>query len=582
MAKTRRAYEGAGASSTLTGAFAAGATSFSVAAATGWPYGADPFFVVVEPGTANEEKLLVTRANSGDPTLSVSGSRGADGTTDVSHAEGSTVYPVFTATDADEANELASTWTTKGDIVTHGAATFERLPVGTDGYVLTADSAASGGLAWGQVGTDQIATNAITADKIAADSVSSSELASNSVAATHIVDGSVGTAELDADSVTTAKIANDAVTTAKIAAGAVDTTELATDAVTNAKIADNAVGAAQIAAGAVGTSELDDDAVTNAKIADDAVQAAQIADGAVGTSELATNAVTAAKIADGAVGTSELATDAVTAAKIAADAVGSSEIADDAVGTSELADLSVTNAKIGADAVNGSKIADNSINSEHYVDGSIDNAHIADGTITSAKVDSSILVTGSTDQSKSGKLTLTENSIGADYSTCQLVVKPAGGAGIAIRSNNSATSTIQLRAGATGGSWAALNVTGPTGSGAGLAYADIYVHDVYYSGTLSPISSETVKHDIVTLDDGALDLVNMLRSVTFRYNDNPDRQHIGFIAEEVDAAIPLAVTDHDGVPGIDPVAILSSAVAAIQELSAKVDSLQARIAELEG
>jgi len=182
MAKTRRAYEGAGASSTLNGGFAAGGTTLSVAAATGWPYGSDPFFIVIEPGTANEEKLLVTRANSGDLNLTVSGSRGADGTTDVTHADGSTVYPVFTATDADEANELSSTWTTKGDIVTHGASTFERLPVGTDGYVLTADSAASGGLAWGQVDTDQIATNAVTQDKLNSNSVGSDEIIAASIA----------------------------------------------------------------------------------------------------------------------------------------------------------------------------------------------------------------------------------------------------------------------------------------------------------------------------------------------------------------------------------------------------------------
>jgi len=581
MAKTRRAYEGAGASTTLNGAFAAGATSFSVAAATGWPYGANPFFIVVEPGTANEEKILVTRANSGDLTLSVSGSRGADGTTDVTHADGSTVYPVFTATDADEANELSSTWTTKGDIVTHGASTFERLAVGTDGYVLTADSAASGGLAWAQVDTAQIATNAVTADKIAADSVTGSELASNSVAATHIVDGSVDTAELAADAVTTAKIADDAVTNAKIAAGAVDTTELATDAVTDAKIADNAVGAAQIAAGAVGSDEIGTGAVGTSKIADNAVTYAKL-ENAAGHTVLARVGGTAGDLSEIVAGANSVLRRDGTG-NLAFGTIDGGHIANNSIDSGHYVDGSIDREHLAADIVNGDKIDDNSINSEHYVDGSIDNAHIADSTITSAKVDtSSILVTGSTDQSKSGKLTLTENAIGADYSTCQLVVNPGGGAGIALRTSNSATSTVQLRAGSTGGSWAALNVTGPTGSGAGLAYADIYVHDVYYSGSLSSISSETVKHDIVTLDDGALDLVNMLRSVTFRYNDDPDRQRIGFIAEEVDAAIPLAVTDHDGVPGIDPVAILSSAVAAIQELSAKVDSLQARIAELEG
>jgi len=231
MAKTRRAYEGAGASTVLNGGFAAGATTLSVAAATGWPYGSDPFFIVVEPGTANEEKLLVTRANSGDLNLTVSGSRGADGTTDVTHADGSSVYPVFTATDADEANELASTWTTKGDIVTHGTATFERLAVGTDGYVLTADSAASGGLAWGLV-DDAIADGAITAAKIAT--------------------GAVGTSEL----------ADDAVTNAKIGVGAVGTTELAADAVDGDKIADDAIGSEHIATGAVGSDALAATAVT--------------------------------------------------------------------------------------------------------------------------------------------------------------------------------------------------------------------------------------------------------------------------------------------------------------------------------
>ena len=554
MAKTRRAYEGAGASSTLNGGFAAGGTTLSVAAATGWPYGSDPFFIVIEPGTANEEKLLVTRANSGDLNLTVSGSRGADGTTDVTHADGSTVYPVFTATDADEANELTSTWTTKGDIVTHGAATFERLPVGTDGYVLTADSAASGGLAWGQVDTDQIATNAITADKIAADQVGSSELDSTGVSA-----GTYG----DSDSVGTFTVGGDG----RISSASNTNISIASSAVSDATSANTANkivkrdGSGNFSAGTI-TASLTGNASSatqlatgrNFSITGDVVASAVSFNGSSNvelTAELTNTGVTAGTYgAAGSVGTFTVDVDGrVTGASNTSIQIAQTQVTD--LGTALSGKLSTT-------------------------------GKAADSDKLDSKDSSEFLQTGSTDQSKSGKLTLTENSIGADYSTCQLVVNPGGGAGIAIRTNNSATSTIQLRAGATGGSWAALNVTGPTGSGAGLAYADIYVHDVYYSGTLSPISSETVKHDIVTLDDGALDLVNMLRSVTFRYNDNPDRQHIGFIAEEVDAAIPLAVTDHDGVPGIDPVAILSSAVAAIQELSAKVDSLQARIAELEG
>jgi hypothetical protein len=162
MAKTRRSYTGASVSTTTSSAIAAsGTTTFTVSAATNWPYGADPFYVVLSPGTASEEKVLVSRANTGDTTLNISSDavRGLDGTSAVSHDTGATVYPVFTAVDADEANELASMWEAKGDIVSHGAATFARLPVGADNRILTADSSAASGLAW----DDTLSITSVTA-----------------------------------------------------------------------------------------------------------------------------------------------------------------------------------------------------------------------------------------------------------------------------------------------------------------------------------------------------------------------------------------------------------------------------------
>lgn len=173
MAKTRRAYTGGAASTTTSSTIASsGTTSFTIAAYTGWPYGSDPFHVVVEPGTANEEKILVTRSGSTDTTInvyatpSVAANRGADGTSAAAHSSGSTVFPVFTALDADEANELASTMTTKGDIVTHDASSFERLAVGTNNYVLVADSAQATGLKWGQVQTAGLADDSVTSAKV--------------------------------------------------------------------------------------------------------------------------------------------------------------------------------------------------------------------------------------------------------------------------------------------------------------------------------------------------------------------------------------------------------------------------------
>jgi hypothetical protein len=235
MAKTRRSYKGGATSTTITGTLASNGTNFVIAAYTGWPYGSNPFYVVIEPGTANEEKILVTRSGATDTTVNVT-TRGADDTTAAQHAAGSTVYPVFTAVDADEANELAATMTSKGDILTHDTSTFARLAVGTNAYVLKADSSASTGLAWGQVATAGIADDAVTSAKIAADAVGSSEIAA----------GAVGEAELASSAVTEAKIGSGAVTAAKLGSSAVETAKINDSAVTTAKINDGAVTNAKL------------------------------------------------------------------------------------------------------------------------------------------------------------------------------------------------------------------------------------------------------------------------------------------------------------------------------------------------
>ena len=141
---TRRQYKGGAASTTITASLTNVATSTILTATTGWPSTASvPFYVVIDPGTVSEEKCSVTISGS---TLTLT--RGQDDTTAVSHASGATIYPVFTANEADEANELASKLTTKGDILTTDGSALNRLAVGTDAYVLTADSTATNGVIW--------------------------------------------------------------------------------------------------------------------------------------------------------------------------------------------------------------------------------------------------------------------------------------------------------------------------------------------------------------------------------------------------------------------------------------------------
>jgi microcystin-dependent protein len=188
-AKTRRTYAGAAASTTITSSINSTDTTVTLAAATGWAAG--PFYAVIDPGTASEEKVYVTSRST--TTLTI-GTRGVDGTTAKSHSANAVIYPVHTAIDSDEANELTASYTTRGDIVYQGASTFTRLGVGSADQVLKTNGTDP---SWGQVGTNGIADDAVTQAKIATNAVGSSEIASNAV----------GSDEIAANAVTLAKLA---------------------------------------------------------------------------------------------------------------------------------------------------------------------------------------------------------------------------------------------------------------------------------------------------------------------------------------------------------------------------------------
>ena len=202
MAKTRRAYSGNAASTTLASGISSGDTTILISAATGWPSGA-PFYVVIDPGTAAEEKVLVTRSST---TLTVSGSRGADDTSASSHSGGAVIYPVFTAVDANEANLLASTLTTQGDLLTHGASDFARVAIGTPAHVLKVNSGATAP-EWGQVATAGIADSAVTSAKIADGTIATGDIADGAVTSAKIADLTIATGDIADNAITAAKIA---------------------------------------------------------------------------------------------------------------------------------------------------------------------------------------------------------------------------------------------------------------------------------------------------------------------------------------------------------------------------------------
>jgi hypothetical protein len=138
-AVTRRSYAGAAPACTLTSGITSGDTTASLTGTvTNWPTTAGgPFHMVIDPGLSTEEKVLVGSRSTG--SLS-SITRGVDGTTASSHSAGATCYPVFTATDADEANQFHAALTTRGDLLTLDAsANPTRIAIGTNGYVLTSN-----------------------------------------------------------------------------------------------------------------------------------------------------------------------------------------------------------------------------------------------------------------------------------------------------------------------------------------------------------------------------------------------------------------------------------------------------------
>jgi len=170
----RKGYKGAPAQAVLTNSPTSGDTSFVVDTVTGWAT-TFPFYCVVDPGTSKEEKIKVTAIS----TLTLTVVRAQDDTSASGHNAGAAIYPVFTADEADEANEIASVMTTKGDLIATNGSAINRLGVGTNTHVLQADSTATNGFKWGQVVEAGIADSAVTSAKILNSTIVLADLAAS-------------------------------------------------------------------------------------------------------------------------------------------------------------------------------------------------------------------------------------------------------------------------------------------------------------------------------------------------------------------------------------------------------------------
>lgn len=130
----RREYT-SGRPTTLSAPFDIGAGTFTIAddgSAATWPTSADyDFFVTIDAGTAQEERVLCSARASRVVTVAAGG-RGADGTTESNHLAGATVWPSWSATDAAEANiHVESTGYASYSKSVHGLGSGDGVVVGT-------------------------------------------------------------------------------------------------------------------------------------------------------------------------------------------------------------------------------------------------------------------------------------------------------------------------------------------------------------------------------------------------------------------------------------------------------------------
>ena len=150
----RRYYSSIAARTSLATGVNDSTTTFSVVAVSGWP-SSFPYTLIIDQDTINEEVVTVT--NRSGTTLTVT--RGEDGTTAKAHDAGAAVNHGVSARDFDEPNSFIngtgfiapSIVTAKGDLIAATAnGAVDNVAVGLNGYVLTADSTSSTGVAWAE------------------------------------------------------------------------------------------------------------------------------------------------------------------------------------------------------------------------------------------------------------------------------------------------------------------------------------------------------------------------------------------------------------------------------------------------
>jgi hypothetical protein len=314
---------------------------------------------------------------------------------------------------------------------------------------------------------------------------------------------------------------------------------------------------------------LDAGAVSNAKLATGAVTSDKILDGTIVTGDIADGAITTAKILDGTIVAGDIAADAITTAKILNLNVTTGKIADLGVTTAKIADASITVGKLAAGVQMSGPQGIQGIQGPQGPTGP-QGPQGAQGPQGGTGATGATGGTGATGPAGPGA--------NQDLNTYNRVTHTgiylSGGDSINFPSEYTLTSSASVKA--------------------LVVRSDGYVCQNSASG----VSRREYKENIRPMGD-SLEIVNSLSPKNFKWKDSQvnteweedvydlqTQDQYGFIVEEVAEVLPDLVhhklTDGVYVPLMwKDQAMTALAVKAIQELSAKVDTLEARLAALE-
>ena len=168
MVLARREFVGGAAQTTLNGDITAGSLSITATSGTGYPTGGvGKFVIVIDPGTASEEKILCDSRTSNTFAVNASG-RGYDNTVPIAHTGAAIIQHVFAAIDANDDNDHIYT-TTRDDHTqyskTDGTRAFTGgVTINTGGLTVTAggETITAGGLTVAAGGAAITGTSSVT------------------------------------------------------------------------------------------------------------------------------------------------------------------------------------------------------------------------------------------------------------------------------------------------------------------------------------------------------------------------------------------------------------------------------------